>query len=252
MSEKKVSNTYKVLKWLVWLFTPKMKVLGAENIPDEPVIFVGNHCQLYGPVACELYSPVPRRTWCAGQMMVREDVAEYAYQDFWSQKPARSRWFYRILARLITPLSVCLFNNAETIAVWRDKRILSTFRTTVATLAEGCSVVIFPEHDVRRNNIIYDFQDRFIDVAKLYHKKTGREVCFVPLYIAPRAATMVYGEPVRFDAVAPVDEGRRRICNAMMDGVTALGQSLPRHTVVPYRNIPKKDYPCNLPNEVNP
>ena len=53
-------------------------------------------------------------------------------------------------------------------------------------LQEGNRIVIFPEHDVKYNQILYDFQDRFIDVAKLYYRKTGKQLCFVPLYIAPK------------------------------------------------------------------
>ena len=34
-----------------------------------------------------------------------------------------------------------------------------------------------------------------------------------------------------------------------MDEITAIAESLPEHTVVPYRNIPKKDYPTNRPKE---
>lgn len=34
-----------------------------------------------------------------------------------------------------------------------------------------------------------------------------------------------------------------------MDEITAVAEALPEHTVVPYRNIPKKDYPSNIPNE---
>ena len=30
-----------------------------------------------------------------------------------------------------------------------------------------------------------------------------------------------------------------------MDSITALAESLPEHTVIPYRNIRKRDYPKN-------
>ena len=36
------------------------------------------------------------------------------------------------------------------------------------------------------------------------------------------------------------------------EAVTELAVHLPRHTVVPYRNIPKKEYPINVPPEVDP
>ena len=245
MPEKKVTKTYLVIKALIRLFTPKMQAENVENLPEDACIIVGNHAQLYGPIACELYSPRPRQTWCAGQMMVREEVSAYAYQDFWSQKPAHSRWFYRILSRLITPLSVCVFNNAQTIGVWHDGRIMSTFRKTVEALKAGEDVVVFPEYDLADNNILCAFQDKFIDVARLYYKRTGVELSFVPLYIAPRIGRMIYGAPIRFDASASMEEERRRICSYLSEEITAIARALPEHTVIPYRNIPKKYYPSN-------
>ena len=248
--KKKISPLYRLIKWLVWLFSPKMTVEGAENIPDGPVVIVGNHTQMYGPIACELYSPIPRCTWCAGQMMHWKEVPGYAYQDFWSQKPRGVRWFYRILAYLITPLSVCVFNNAETVPVYRDSRIITTFRESIRRLQEGAGLVIFPEHDLKYNNILYAFEDKFIDVARFYYKKTKQELYFVPLYIAPRLKKMIYGKPIRFDASAPIQDERERICRQLADAITAMACAQPLHTVIPYRNIPKRLYPKNLPLEV--
>ena len=242
---------YRVIVWLVRLFSPKMTPEGTENIPPEPVLIVGNHTQMNGPIACEIYSPVRRYTWCAGEMMVWKEVPAYAYRDFWSQKPKGVRWLYRILSYLITPLSVVVFNNADTVPVWHDNRIISTFRQSMEKLQEGASLVIFPEHDVKYNNILYEFQERFVDLAKLYYKKTGHALAFVPLYIAPALGKMVYGAPVRFRPEAPIQEERERICAYLMEEITRMARALPRHRVVPYRNIPKKDYHYNIPGEVN-
>ena len=51
--------------------------------------------------------------------------------------------------------------------------------------------------------------------------------------------------PVRYNPDAPDDEERKRICTVMQEAITALATGLPEHTVVPYVNIPKKDYPRN-------
>lgn len=249
METKKTSVMYRMIKGTVRFFYPKMQVEGAENLPDAPVIVVSNHCQMNGPIACELYFPGKRYTWCAGEMMHRQEVAAYAFRDFWSQKPKWSQPFYKALSHLITPLSVCVFNNADTIGVYHDTRIINTFKDTVKRLCEGASVVIFPEHDVPCNNIIYQFQDKFIDVARLYYKRTGKELAFVPMYIAPRRKTMYLGQPIRFCADAPMDEERRRICDYLMEQVTQIARALPEHTVVPYRNVPKKAYPSNREEE---
>ena len=247
--KQKTSSIYRGIKWLVRVCYPRMEVVGTENLPEDPAVIVGNHAQMNGPIACELYLPGEHDTWCAGEMMNLKEVPAYAYRDFWSQKPWYSRWFYRLLSYVIAPLSVCVFNNANTIGVYHDSRIISTFKNTVKRLQAGSRVVIFPEHDAPYNQILCEFQDRFIDVAKMYHKRTGRELEFVPLYLAPRRKAMYLGKPVRFRADAPLEEERQRICQYLMEEITAMACALPEHIVVPYRNIPKKQYGTNLPKE---
>ena len=241
----RISPLYRVIKFFVWLFYPRTEAVGAENLPDEPVIVVGNHAQMNGPIACELYFPGRRYIWCAAEMMAVREVPAYAYKDFWSQKPAASRWFYKILSYIIAPFSACIFNNAGTIAVYRDRRVVDTFRESEKRLSEGASVIIFPEHDKPRNNIICEFQEGFVDVARMHYRKTGRELCFVPLYVAPALKKLYIGEPVRFRADAPFKEERERICRELMEAITRMGRDLPPHRVVPYKNVPKKDYPSN-------
>ena len=247
MQQKKVSPIYRFIKWLAHFFYPAMELVGAENLPDGPCIIVGNHCKTNGPVDCELYFPGEHYTWCAGEMMQRAEVQPYAFRDFWSQKPKAVRWIFKLLSYLIVPFALCVFNNANAIGVYHDARIVSTFRETVARLTGGARVIIFPEHNQPHNHIVCDFQDRFIDLARIYYRKTGQELQFVPLYVAPRLKKMFLGKPVTYDHTADPAQERRRVCEALMDGVTALAVSQPLHTVVPYRNVGRRFYPTNLP-----
>lgn len=242
---------YRVIKWLVRFFYPKMEVVGAENLPEEAALIVGNHAQMNGPIACELYFPGRHCTWCAGEMMHLKEVPAYAYRDFWSHKPKAVRWFYKLLSYLIAPLSVCIFNQGTTVPVYHDARLLTTFRETVKRLQAVESVVIFPERDGDYNHILCQFQDRFIDIARVYYKKTGVELAFVPMYIAPELKKMYIGAPIRFCGEHSIQEERRRICTYLMEEITAMACALPEHTVVPYRNIPKREYPSNIPREVS-
>ena len=240
---------FRVLRRIVWLVMPRFAMQDIERLDGEPCIIVGNHSHNYGPIVCELDLPGEHVTWAAGQMMHLKDVPAYAFQDFWSAKPKSVRWLFRIASYLIAPLSVCIFNNARTIGVYRDTRILNTFRQTVEVLQQGQHVVIFPEQHVPHNQIVHDFQTRFVDVAKMYHKRTGKAIRFVPAYIAPELRTMYFGEAVTFDPAAPIGDERVRICNEMMDRITAMAEALPRHRVVPYPNVPKEAYPYNKPVE---
>lgn len=248
--KKKVSRfLYRIIKWLIWLFYPKIRVEGVENLPEEPCLVVANHSQLHGPIACELYFPGNRYTWCAGQMMNLKEVPAYAFADFWSGKPKWQHPFWKMLSYLIAPLSVCIFNNANTIGVYRDSRIISTFKNTVKTLQNGDSVVVFPECYEPYSNICNSFQENFVEIAKLYYKRTGKALQFVPMYIAPNLKTMYIEKPVTFSPDTPIGEEKHRICQYLMEAITEKGWSLPPHRVVPYPNIPKREYPMNICEE---
>lgn len=240
---------YRVIRWLVQVCYPKITLEGAEQLPKEPCLIVGNHCQMHGPIIAELYIPGNRAIWCAGEMMHWKEVPAYAYQDFWSGKPRAIRWFYKLLSYLITPLSVCIFNNAHTIGVYRDSRILSTFRSSALSLFDGANVVVFPECPELHNQIINQFQEGFVDIARLYYKRSGKALPFVPMYNAPNLKKVCFGKPITFCPDAPKEAERRRICEYLMQEITDMATSLPKHTVVPYCNIPKKDYPSSIANE---
>lgn len=245
MKKKKSSPLFRPIRQVVKWCYPKITVHGVEHLEGGATIVVGNHAQVHGPLSCELYFPVSHATWCAGEMMELKEVPRYAFRDFWSQKPWYSRWLYKIASYLIAPLAVFVFRNADTIAVYHDMRSASTFKTTVNALKEGITPVIFPEHDEPHNAVVCDFQEKFVDVARLYHKKTGESIQFVPMYVAPRLKSMYFGAPIRFRAEAPIEEERRRICDYLMKEISAIAYGLPLHTVVPYRNIPKRLYPKN-------
>lgn len=237
---------FRVLRKLVELCYPKTRVEGVENLPDAPCIIVGNHAQMHGPIACEFYIPGKHTTWCAGEMMELKEVPPYAFRDFWSGKPRGIRWLFKIFSYLIAPLAVCIFNNAFAIPVYHDTRILKTFRQTFEALDEGASVVIFPECPTPNNNIVCQFQERFVDVAKLYYRRSGKALSFVPMYVAPRLKTLYLGPPVVYDPSAVAEAERKRICDYLSNRITETARALPEHLVVPYNNVSKKLYPSNL------
>lgn len=245
MSKTRSYPLYRFIKFMVRVFYPKTVFYGTENMPDGPAVFVGNHAKTNAPIACELYFPCDHKTWTAGEMMNLKEVPDYTFYDFWSNKPAYIRWFFRALSYFIAPFSACIFNNADCIGVYHDSRVMGTFRESVRVLHDGTQLVILPEYDEPYNNIVCDFHERFVDVARMYHKKYKEEISFVPMYTAPDLKAVYLGKPVRFDSSAAIADERTRICRAMMDGITEIARSLPEHTVVPYPNIPKKEYPSN-------
>ncbi len=232
-------------KAIIKLFYRKPEFIGTENLPSEPCVIIGNHTQMNGPLIGELYFPNEPYIWCAAQMMHLKEVPAYSYRDFWSRKPKCLKWLYKLLSYLIAPLSVFIFNEARTIAVYHDKRVISTFKESIRRLNDGKSIVIYPEHDKPYNHILCDFQEGFVDVARLYHKQTGKALRFVPIYIAPKLKKVCIGKSIRFDPDAPSKEERKRICEYLMREISDIATALPRHKVIPYNNVSKKEYRYN-------
>ena len=239
------NRLYRLIRGTVKFFYPVTRVVGAENLPEGACVIVGNHAKMNGPIACELYMPGEHYTWCASEMMHLKEVPAYAYRDFWSHKPKGIRWFYKLASYAIAPVSVCVFNNANCIGVYRDARALSTFRETLKKLEAGARVVIFPEEDVPYNGIVWQFQSGFVDVARMYHMRAKQPLQFVPLYVAPELKSLVLGKPIAFDPARPLPEERERLCRALAEAITELARDLPEHTVVPYPNMPRRAYPKN-------
>lgn len=236
----------RIIRRVVDIVYPEIELVGLENLPAEPSIIVGNHAQAHGPIITEERLPFPHYTWCASQMMNKSEVADYAYTDFWSKKPVGVRWFYKGVSLIIPGFASYIMNHANTIPVYRDNRCITTFRLTEERLKEGNSIVIFPESYVPHNNIIYEFQNRFVDMARLYYRRTGKCLHFVPMYLAPRLKKVFFGKPIRYDPNNTPEEERQRICDYLMETVTEIARSQPLHTVIPYPNIPKREYPQNI------
>lgn len=240
----------RVIRRAVDLVYPQMELVGLENLPEDASIIVGNHCQAHGPIITEERLPFDHYTWCIAQMMNRQEVARYAYEDFWSGKPRRFRWLYWLVSRILPVPASYIMSHVRTIPVYRDNRCIATFRKTMEKLQEGFHVVIFPEHYVPYNNIVWEFEDRFIDLARYYYKKTGKCLNFVPMYLAPKLRRILIGKPILFQPEKPLPEERERIRVELMESITRIALAQPLHTVIPYPNISKRAYPKNLPYEV--
>lgn len=224
----------------------KITVVGAENLPEEPCVIVGNHSQANGPIMAQIYMPRQSYTWCISNMMHLKEVPAYAFEDFWSKKPKWSLWFFKICSYLIAPIGSFVMYHADTIAVYKDKRVMQTFTESVEKLQNGADVVIFPECYDEHNNIVHEFQQGFVDVARIYYRKTKKSLPFVPAYVCPGLKKLVFGKPIYYNTEAVPKEESERVRVALMDAISEIAYSLPYHKVVPYNNVTKKYYQDNV------
>lgn len=243
--KKKRKPIFNLLKKTVKCFQGKYTIEGLDNIPSEPSILVGNHAHAFGPFFAELHFPLQRQTWCASEIMNMKTAPSYIHFDFWGHKPKCSQWFYKIMSYICAPLCVYVFKSADTIPVYRDTRGINTFKQTLSALKEGKHIFIFPEGRSSFNHIVNEFQNKFVDVAKMFFNKTKKLLNFVPFYISPKLKKVCFGKPITFNPDEPMETQRQAICEYLKLEITKMAEALPLHKVVPYDNIKHKLYPQN-------
>ena len=82
-------------------------------------------------------------------------------------------------------------------------------------------------------------------MAKYYYRQTGEVLPFVPMYVCPAFRKLVFGKPIMFDPNARMADEAERICTELQDSISELAYNMPRHRVVPYPNVSKRNYPFN-------
>lgn len=215
----------------------------AENVkPDEsnPIVFLCNHGEVYGPVAGMLFCPVPVRSWSISDMMIDpKEVAEYSYKYTFSQ----IKWLGPLrwpVARLLGYISVWGMTKLEAVPVFRNKprELMTTFRKSVEAMQAGDNLLIFPENpdadpdapgyeDGRPGELFRGFPM----LAQVYYNKTGKRCRFLPMLAHKGMRTLSFGTEIVYDPdAAPIDERDRiveeasRQMQALFDREEALFQ----------------------------
>lgn len=188
------------------------KLQGTENIVQDennPIVFLCNHGEVYGPVVCMLYIPVPIRPWTISEMSIDpEEVSEYLYRYTigpiqWLPEKVK-HW----ITHIIGPVSVWAMNQVECVPVFRNKpsKLMQTFRLSVEAMEAGDNLLIFPENP----NAIEDGKgyelgglgplfSGFAMLAQIYYNRTGKCCRFLPMYAHKKQRTMTFAPPITYD-----------------------------------------------------
>ena len=242
-SKNKKPLFFRILYYIVKVFVKKYQFVFLEELKnDGATIIVSNHAQAGGPLAYQFYYPRKKKIWCIGEVFDKKEFPDYAMKDFWPHKK-KSKWVYKILAHILAPLSQYIFKNADTLPVYRDNRYFTTAKLSVNTLKNNEDIIIMPEEHIPYNEIVNEFLQNFVSVAKLYQSKEKKNVYFYPSYVCPALKKVLIGKPILFDTEQDYETEKRRITDTLKSEITKLAYTLPPHRVVPYENINKKNYP---------
>lgn len=197
-------------------------IKGRENIQlndENPLVFLCNHGDIYGPLVCAAHFPVPMRPWVISQVCTDVDeFQEYFYKYTLSKTHLPESW-KKPIAHTLGKLSLWCMRQLEVIPVYRDKptELIKTFRQSVEAMQTGDNLLIFPEnpnaieqdHGYEHDGLGPLFEG-FTLLASIYYKRTHKACRFMPMYAHKGTRTLCFGHEVVYNPEAEDDELERK------------------------------------------
>ncbi|NLG25938.1 MAG: glycerol acyltransferase, partial [Clostridiales bacterium] len=183
----------------------------------QPAVYVCRHHNVKGPILSLAYLPIAVRPWVYHVFMQRASCYRHCADYTFSKRFGWHRASARAVAWVIAPAFARLLRSAGGIPVHRGSaHLMGTFRLSADALARGESLLVFPDVDytsqVGDTGALYE---GFLLLDRMYHKRTGGHIAFVPLHISDARRALYLGEPARFDDGVPYDVGRARVLEAL-------------------------------------
>ena len=229
---------------LLYLFF-HCRLLSEHNLPEdgEPVVFVANHYNVFGPVSFILSVPLLYSVWVNEDIITPETAAKTFHPGVRSLVPFLGEkaihWVCEKLGRLACRILV----RFKAIPVDRNNpgRLISTMRQSVAALSEGQSLLIFPEVGLPEYSLtsVTPFFSGFATIGSVYYRKTGKALRFCPCYIDEQHHTIRFGELITYQAEGTaIKEESQRVSDALnlrIQEMAAASRRSPREKSTPVR-----------------
>ena len=172
--------------------------------PENPIVFLGNHAEIYGPIASALCMPVDVRFWVINMMMFDKKVVRpYLYENTFSKKTFLPVFVRKLLAWYLGWLSVNVMNSLRAIAVYRDSpmKLRQTLRESVEALENGENLMIYPEHPEGKyeKGGVSEFSPGFLMLAEAWWKKSGKKLRIIPVYANREERTFTFGDEITYE-----------------------------------------------------
>lgn len=181
------------------------RLIYSEEIPEdgEPIVYVANHYNVFGPPSFILSVPSVNRFWSNEDINTPEAAVETIYPDVKSFFPFLGEKAIRWICTWVGKLLCNVLGHFNPISVSRHDpaKLFSTMRQSVSVLQKGESMIIFPETGLPKYSLtsVTPFFSGFATVGMIYYRKTGKKLRFCPCYIDEQHHVIHFGKLVTYN-----------------------------------------------------
>jgi len=206
----------------------------VENVrlqEDDPIVYLCNHGEMYGPIAGMLYCPGFVRPWTISELCCDPEEATAYVKRYTLKKVNWADKTKQRVAKFLATNTLKLMQAVQSIPVFRHKprELMNTFRQSVEALQQGANLLIFPEDpDTDPNSPGYKsgrpptlFRG-FPMLAQVYYNRTGKRCRFVPVLCHKGGRTVSFGTEILYDPDNDPIAERDRIVDETYNQMQAL------------------------------
>lgn len=210
------------------------KVYGRENVEEAalPAVFVCNHGEIYGPVTAVTHLPYYFRPWSQAKMLSYKEAKEYIYSNTMIHYKL-PRFIKRAAASVAARAASWALNSFDPVPVYLGniREVYKTMQASVQVLAEGDSLLLFPENPTHEESGRYAtdgapgaFYSGFAQIGIEYYKKYGKCVTFYPIFASKTKRTFRIGAGTAFNPEANRHDEKIRIADYLRDSMQELSK----------------------------
>ena len=193
----------------------------------DPVIFVANHYNLFGPLSFIVSVPLDCSFWSNEEMLSPEISREAMIPGLGKMLPFVKKNTVAKLARKLSSFVTGVLGRLEAIPVDRHNpsKLLTTMRRSVSALEAGRPLLIFPETGLPEYSLtsVTPFFPGFAAIGKICRRKLGKTACFCPCYIDEQRRVIRFGDPVRYEEEGTDAAGEsQRVSDALNAQIRAM------------------------------
>ena len=178
--------------------TPR-KLVG-ETV-DGPAVYLCRHLDREGLVTAIAYIPEVLRPWVLDKFSSYKSIRDLYVNYTFPVRMGKSKSYSAVVGRFAARGTNYAVKKLKGIAVYRGEhssRTITTIKQSVRALENGDKLLVFPDVDYAD---VSDGDEKiykgFGIVDKMFRRKTGGKVAFVPVYIGKEV--VVLHKPVYFD-----------------------------------------------------
>jgi hypothetical protein len=201
------------------------RLVEKQNIPLKgPAVFISNHLGSYAPVAVLSAFPVRLYPWVAYQITDKKLCPGYLRMDFVESELRLRPPLSSFTAWAISKACVAIMKALHAVPVHeKSMKLASTWKLSLALLVRNKNLIVFPENEHRPlNQVLNEFNDGFVGLAKIYHEKTGGILKFIPIAVHQEARAIHIGPSIPFNPECPFTSEKERIRTALQDRITEM------------------------------